>query len=139
MGIETALLIGTAVASVASGASAMVGAKQQADASTEQAEAQARAQAKETLDFEKQQKLNFLKSGVSLEGSPLLIMAETRDQGVSNIQNIQDQGATAASNAIAGGRSALIGSVASAAKTGLSALDTSPDPITKQDRRLARK
>jgi len=39
-------------------------------------------------DFERRQKLAYLKSGVSLEGSPLLILEETRRKAAENVDEV---------------------------------------------------
>lgn len=40
--------------------------------------------------FRRSQRMMFLKSGVTLDDSPLLVMQETRDKGAKNAQNIID-------------------------------------------------
>ena len=50
------------------------------------------------------QKLAFLKSGVSLEGSPLLIMEETRQRGLDNVNEIIKSGASSGAAALTEGR-----------------------------------
>ena len=70
--------------------------------------------------MEKRQKLAFLKGGVSLAGSPLLLLAETRRVGGENIEAILKTGRTEATSLLtqgafqarglkATGRQALIG------------------------------
>lgn len=52
-----------------------------------------RAAEEEIAEAEKtrsRQKTLFLKSGVVLEGSPLLVMEETREKGAENAQNVTD-------------------------------------------------
>ena len=126
IGIETALLIGSAVASIGGGISQASEARSQAKSAQEQAEVQARATAREAIDVEKRQKLSFLKSGVALEGSPLLILAETREKGLENVEAIQGQGRQQAKSILRGGRSALIGGLTSAAQTGVGSISTAP-------------
>lgn len=43
------------------------------------------------------QKMLFLKSGVSLEGSPLLVMEETRQKGEENARNVRNSASASAS------------------------------------------
>ena len=50
------------------------------------------------------QKLAFLKSGVSLEGSPLLIMEETRQRGLDNVNEIIKSGASTGAAELTEGR-----------------------------------
>lgn len=120
MGIETALLI----AAVASAAGSAIGgiqqsreARSQANKASEEAELQSRAEARETIKLEKQQKLAFLKSGVALEGSPLLLLSETKRKGKENIEAITESGRVRASSIRASGRGALISGLTSAAGT----------------------
>jgi type II secretory pathway pseudopilin PulG len=119
MGKSAAIILAgiSAAAGVASGVSGMMASKQQAEAAQEQAEASARAQAQENIAFEKQQKLQYLKSGVELSGSPLLVMAETRRKGLENIENTLGSGQQTASSALASGRSALFSGLTSAASS----------------------
>ena len=42
----------------------------------------------------------FLKSGVMLEGSPLLVMEETRRKGEENAKNVRESGAARANLAV---------------------------------------
>lgn len=127
MGLETIALVATIAGSVgsfiqgqkAAGAAESAAAQQAANAQQE-AEATARREARENIALEKRQKLAFLKSGVSLEGSPLLLLQETREQGEENVEAIlrsgqtQQQaiigsGVTTAGQARASGRQALLG------------------------------
>lgn len=48
-------------------------------------------------DAERRQKLAYLASGVTLEGSPLLVMEETRRKGSENVDEILRSGAAGAS------------------------------------------
>lgn len=90
-------------------------AREQASLATQQAYAQAgetgRVTAKEAFmakeDAEsarRQQKLAFLKSGVTLEGSPLLLMEETRQKGLQNVEEIMKAGSASFASSIAEGR-----------------------------------
>ncbi len=62
-------------------------AKERAD--TERAALEEERQAK---THAKAQAMMFLKSGVSLEGSPLLVMEETRQKGIENARNVKNTG-----------------------------------------------
>src|SRR4051812_45496894 len=87
MGIETALIAAAVVsagASVAGGISANNSAKReagllndQATLAQDEASAEANRRATEVRQFQRKQKLAFLKNGVTLEGSPLLVLDET--------------------------------------------------------------
>lgn len=68
-----------------------------------QASAQAIQEREANRDVLQRQKLAYMKSGVSLEGSPLLVMEETRRKGESNIDEILSSGASGYASAIMGG------------------------------------
>ena len=114
MGIGTAVLL-QGLTALSAGASIIGGiqqsreAQKQAQRAQQETELQARAEARENIAFEKRQKLAFLKSGVSLEGSPLLVLAETRRRGSENVGAILETGRTRAKGVAASGRQALIG------------------------------
>jgi len=55
-------------------------------------------------DVRERQKLMFLKSGVTLEGSPLLKLEETRQRGQENIEEIEKAGEARARGQIQEGR-----------------------------------
>jgi len=117
MGLETATLI--AIASTVSAGAAVAGgiqqsreAQKQAQRTQQETELQARAEARENIGLEKRQKLAFLKSGVALEGSPLLLLAETRRRGQENVGAISQTGRGRAKGIAASGRQALIGGFA---------------------------
>jgi hypothetical protein len=132
MGIETALLAagmsaGTASAvgtgfSILSGVSSLVGGLQSLGAGSQQAknaEAQAAIAAREQVrvsareaqleqenvdDVRRRQKLAFMASGVSLQGSPLLVMEETRRKGAENVEEIRMGGGASAGARLTEGR-----------------------------------
>ena len=78
-------------------------AQRQADLRQEEATKAARVEARENIELEKIQKLSFLKSGVALEGSPLLLLAETKTRGAENIESIIRSGQTGATGLLASG------------------------------------
>lgn len=92
-------------------------ANRQADIAQEEAELRARSEARQAIDFEKGQKLAFLKSGVALSGSPLLVLAETRTRGTQNVREILRGGETQAKSFRASGRQALLSGFTSGART----------------------
>lgn len=137
MGVETALIAATVVsatASVASGIAQQSAANREAKAlnamaSTAQDEATAEAQRRATdvRQFQRKQKLAFLKNGVTLEGSPLLILDETLQLGQEEVDAIMKRGTAEAkyyreSAAIKKnqGRAALIGGIGGAASSVIS-------------------
>lgn len=100
MGIETMFLISAGL-SVAQGFMQYREQKKADKAARQRSEAEARlmeqdaerAALEEKRLAEKErrrQKMAFLKSGVTLEGSPLLVMEETRRKGEENVKNVRD-------------------------------------------------
>lgn len=111
MGIETALLVGTLISagtSIVGGIQQKNAADAQADEASRAAEEQMRTEARENIALEKRQKLAFLKSGVSLTGTPLAVLAETHRIGNQNIEEIGRAGSAKAASYKASGRSAMI-------------------------------
>lgn len=101
MGLEAALAVFQVVGGIQAqresnkqAANVRAEAARQSRLAREEAERQARAEARENIELEKRQKLSFLKSGVALEGSPLLLMSETRREGQENVGNILESGRT---------------------------------------------
>lgn len=77
-------------------------AREQAALDKADAERAAQAELEDARKHEKLQKMLYLKSGVTLEGSPLLVMEETRAKGAENAKNIRDSAASRANLAIRG-------------------------------------
>lgn len=65
-------------------------AREQADLDRKDAERAAQAELEESERTRKLQKMMYLKSGVDLTGSPLLVMEETRAKGAENAKNVLD-------------------------------------------------
>lgn len=65
---------------------------------------EAQAEKERSSEAERRQKLAYLASGVSLEGSPLLILEETRRKGSENVDEILRSGAAGASASAIEGR-----------------------------------
>ncbi len=86
-------------------------------------EREAQQELKAADQARRQQKIAYLSSGVSLSGSPLLVMEETRRRGIENAAEVQASGRAAnkaaategrmqARNYYTSGRNAFLGSVA---------------------------
>lgn len=121
MGLETIALISAGLqvgGSILGGIQQQEAYEDQAKIQEQQAEEQARQLARENIQLEKAQKVAYLSSGVSLEGSPLLVMAEDRRIGQENIQNTLETGRTQASSLRKSGRQALIGGLVGGASAG---------------------
>lgn len=65
-------------------------AREQGELDKQDAERAAREELAEADRARKLQKMAYLKSGVDLTGSPLLVMEETRSKGEENAKNIRD-------------------------------------------------
>ena len=136
-----------------SAASSLVGGMQQQAAAKQQAEnakataamqaaeqqrvaaQEARVEKEKVRDVLAQQKVSYLKSGVSLEGTPLLMMEATRLQGEQNVDEILEYGGAAAASSLtqgqmkaaqykASGRQAFMSGLTSAAGYGAQAYDS---------------
>ncbi len=119
------------VSSVAGGIAAQSAAEEEAksierqgDLSRQEAEIEAQRTQRERDKFLKKQKLAFLKSGVTLEGSPLFVFEETRKESAKEVEAIRRQGGARftlgqerAEITRARGRAALIGGISSGAST----------------------
>lgn len=141
MGLEAAFIafsVVSAGAKIIQGVQQNKAAKAEAAAQEEQgriqaAEAQAEAQrvANDRRKFRKKQKAAFLKNGITLAGSPLLVLEETRRESQEEVDAIVRRGNAQsrlafqrASITRAKGRSALLGGIGGAFATGVSAFAT---------------
>lgn len=126
MGLETATVIAIvgATAAVGGGVYAGIAANNEADhqARVARAEAENRAAAarRQYERLRRQQKVAFLNSGVSLEGSPLLVLEATRQEGNQAANDFIAQGNSAAKDLNRQGRNALIGGIVSGISSGAS-------------------
>lgn len=105
----------SAIQSIAGGSAAKAEAKRQANLATFQAQQQGAESARvaqreatfaqeEANSTRRAQKVAYLKSGVSLEGSPLLVMEGTRARGNENVEEILRAGSAATGAAFTEGR-----------------------------------
>lgn len=120
MGIETALIAAAAVGaatSIAGGIQQRNAAKKQANLMQADADARAREEEKSGQRYRNKQVVAYLKSGVTLEGSPLLAMQETIDTSRKNAATIRSNAAVRADTVRQEGRNAFIGGLFSAART----------------------
>lgn len=98
--------------------------EQQGALQQEEAVAEAQRVANDRRKFRKKQKVAFLKNGITLAGSPLLVIEETRRESQLEVDAIVRRGRAQASLAFqqaaitrGGGRAALISGIFSAAST----------------------
>jgi hypothetical protein len=113
--VSSLVLAAAAAASVAGGVQSYNEGKKQAGRAEEQAAIAAAETKRQTdrsvmleqrniKDTQDRQRLAYLASGVTLEGSPLLKLEETRRRGAENIDEIQQSGNAGAAAQIAEGR-----------------------------------
>lgn len=152
MGVES-LLTGfqalSAVSSVIGGMQSQSESNVQADLALQQAqmrgtesvraaEREARLVQEDAIATERKQKLAYLASGVTLEGSPLLIMEETRRKGQENVDEIINagkaeknaallEGRVTATNAKSAGRQAFVSGLSGGLQSAAGALKSYKD------------
>lgn len=132
--LAVATIATTAVGTIVSGVQANKAAKQEASLIEEQgriaraeSEVEAARVKKENDKFIARQKLSFLKNGVSLAGSPLLVLGESQEESNKEVKAIQDRGVSQQTLAQRRakitrnqGRSSLIGSIFDAGSSAFS-------------------
>lgn len=89
----------------------------QARITREESKKKAALKEQETKKFLANQELSYLKSGVMLEGSPLLVLAETVKQSKEDVKNIKAGGEASASSLERRGRAAMVSGLLSGAGT----------------------
>lgn len=115
MGLATALTGLAAGAQLLGGLSARQESKRQARVAQIEAEEKARERKRESERLKKRQLVGFLKSGVTLEGTPELLLRETEELGREDVAAIRRTGRAQAQGARAQGRQALISGIGGAA------------------------
>lgn len=113
MGWETALIIGGL--QLASGVSQMKDANRQARAIAAEGDIVAANKAKEIRAKAAMQKVSFLNSGLTLDGTPMSVIEETFDTGLQDVNQIRSNYGARAKSAVSAGRSAMLKGFASAA------------------------
>lgn len=114
-GLSTGFSVLSGISSIIGGMQQKQEAKNQAALATQQAQMQAAEQVRladkearyeqENADKTRRlQKLAYMKSGVSLEGTPFLALAETKRRGKENVDEILAAGTAGSNAAIAEGR-----------------------------------
>ena len=106
----TAVMIGLSVVGAASEVS---NAKRQAKATIAEGNIVAANKAKEVARKAATQRVSFLNSGITLEGTPMNVIESTFNTGMEDINQIGSNYNMAAKNQISAGRSAAISSLAS--------------------------
>lgn len=121
MGAAVGIVV--AALAVGTGVYTAVAAENEADSQARhaknEAENRANAARRQYEKLRKQQKVAFLNSGVSLEGSPLLVLEATREEGVLAANDVVGQGSNTAKDLNRQGRSAFIGNLASGIGSGV--------------------
>lgn len=97
-------------------------AREQGELDKQEADRAARLELEDSQKHAKLQQMLYLKSGVDLTGSPLLVMEETRAKGEENAKNVRDSAASRANLAVQSAaankpvkRASLIGTMAETA------------------------
>jgi hypothetical protein len=124
MGFATGALIIGGAAALYSGDQTRRAAKKQARITEDEAAENARRHEIEVRKFASEQELGFLSSGVVLEGSPLLVLKETREQGLLDAEGIRTAGRARASAIRGQGRSAFFSGIAQSIQLGAAAYDS---------------
>lgn len=106
----TAIYVGLSVVGAASQASA---AKQQAKATIQQGNIASANRAQEIARKAATQRVSFLNSGLTLEGTPMNVIESTFNTGLQDLNQISSNYNKAAKNQISAGRSAALSSLAS--------------------------
>lgn len=95
--------------------------RRQGGLAVQESEREAERQQEANERFEQRQRLSFLKAGVRLEGTPLQVLAETQEKGTEEVEAVRERGIaeggllrSRAQVTRRGGRSALLGSLATA-------------------------
>lgn len=79
----------------------------------------ARRHKENTEDFRRSQRMEFLKSGVTIKGSPLLVLEETREKGLEDAEDMIRKSKSDAEVVRAGGRAMLTEGYTSGVSQGL--------------------
>ena len=123
-----ALIAMVAASALSAGGSIYSGVQQKKEADKQASELEAESnyladkKREETKNLIQQQKLTYIKSGIELSpGSPLMMLADTKQKGEREAGRIREYGSKQASSLKRQGRQALTGSLFSA---GSSALQT---------------
>jgi hypothetical protein len=106
---STGFSIFSGLSDIAGGFSSRSEASNQSELAIQQAESRAieqervaaresRLEQEQADEARKRQKVAYLASGVTLEGSPLLIMEETRQKGAENVAEIKQAGSASANS-----------------------------------------
>ena len=92
-------------------------AQRQAKTTLQQAAIEAQQVAKEDAQFRGRMEVSFLKSGVTLEGTPLLVLEQARKDSMEDIKNLKKGAQLRASSIRRQGRDAMIQGVLGAGET----------------------
>lgn len=106
-----------AVGSIYGGIQANKAAKEQARIAQEDARAAADARGKQITKLKAEQQAQFAASGVTLDGTPLMVLDETQREGDAEVNDILRQGRNNAKVIRTQGRNALTSGILSAATT----------------------
>lgn len=115
MGIETAILIGSVALGTASAVGNYNQSKSAARQTAKEGEIVAANRAEEIKKLAAKQRVSYLKAGLELEGTPQIMMNDTYDKGIADINAIRGSYNQKVKNILTAGRSKLLGDLASTA------------------------
>lgn len=124
--IQALSQVGQGIAQNSSAQADAAARQRQSDLVLQQTELEAGQKAREVRRFAADQEVQYASSGVTLEGSPALVLAETRRLGQQEVNAMTQRGKfqaqlmrTNAMRTKAAGRQALLGGITNAAMSGL--------------------
>lgn len=112
IGIETAIIIGLTAASVRSG---VMAAKSQSRAVADKAALDAQNLKKATVAKAAKQKVAFLSSGLTLEGTPMGVLEQTFETGIADVKQLVAGANTQSKNIMAQARAKALSQLAGTA------------------------
>lgn len=118
-GFLVAMTALSAATSIKQGIDERNAAKRQAGLMEEETRIAAMNKTNDLKRLEGAQRLAYAKSGVTLEGSPLLVLNETHNQGTREIDNLLTSGYTKAEYTRLAGRDAFVAGVLNAGTTAM--------------------
>lgn len=120
MGIETMILIGAGLGAL-KGIAGVSAAEKQAKMVTRQAEMKSKNKALKTMVRAGRQKVSFLGSGLTLEGTPMSVLTSTYDTGRADAQQIVSNANVRSRNMMSQARTQMVMDIASGASAGFTA------------------
>lgn len=111
MGIETALIVATIGAGIMQASSQMSAAEDEAQALVDQTNLENEQRLKRTRALAGSQKVSFLNSGLTLEGTPMSALMDTYDTGIEDMSRATENANKRSKSIISNARTAAIGTL----------------------------